>query len=252
MCTLTWSPRPGGYLLAFNRDERRSRLPALAPSLVAAGTDGRAYLAPSDADAGGTWLTVNSAGLTVGVLNFYQAEAALVAGVRPAQPRSRGLLVRELAGHADGAAVASALGRRDLASYLPFTLFAVDAAGDLRCWQWDGASLRELLAPTPPLVSSGVDVAGATAARGALWREMAGEPRQRDLDALRDLHLGFHASHRPQRGSLSPCMHREDASTVSLTLVEVGEERVAMRYSAGPPCTAPLGPRLELAREQAR
>jgi hypothetical protein len=252
VCTLTWSPRPGGYLLAFNRDERRTRLPALAPSRVAANADGLAYLAPSDADAGGTWLTANSAGLTVGVLNLYQAEVALIADHRPAQPRSRGLLVRELAGHADGDGVASALGRRELTSYLPFTLFAVDAAGDLRCWQWDGAGLLELLAPQPPLVSSGVDVAGATAARGALWREMAIEPQPGDLDAFRQLHLGFHASHRPQRGRLSPCMHREDASTVSLTLVEVDAERVAMRYAAGPPCTAPLGPRLELAREPAR
>jgi len=58
----------------------------------------------------------------------------------------------------------------------------------------------------------------------------------------------FQASHEPERGPWSPCMHRAEAATVSASQVRVDERSVALRYAPGPPCTTAFGPWLELER----
>src|SRR5262245_8061057 len=67
--TVSWTPTREGYALRFNRDERRTRGPGLPPGMMEG--DGVRFLAPTDADAGGTWIGVNQFGLTVGLLNRY-------------------------------------------------------------------------------------------------------------------------------------------------------------------------------------
>ncbi|HZL99469.1 MAG TPA: NRDE family protein [Planctomycetota bacterium] len=59
------------------------------------------------------------------------------------------------------------------------------------------------------------------------------------IDKLASALGAFHASHHveePQGGPRSVCMHREDARTVSHTLVLVTANEVVMRYRAGWPC----------------
>ena len=56
--------------------------------------------------------------------------------------------------------------------------------------------------------------------------------------------LFFHRSHRPERGAHSPCMHRDDARTVSLTGVRVTASAISMTYADGPPCSTELSPPL--------
>ncbi|HRC86033.1 MAG TPA: NRDE family protein, partial [Thermoanaerobaculia bacterium] len=73
MCTVSWFWTAEGYQLFGNRDESRSRRQALPPRR--AEQDGVAYLAPVDADAGGTWIAANELGVTLTLLNFYQADA---------------------------------------------------------------------------------------------------------------------------------------------------------------------------------
>ena len=106
MCTLTWLRSGEGYELFFNRDEARTRLPALPPRVQR--RDGVEFLSPLDADAGGTWLGVNAYGLTVGLLNG-RADAPA-----PAAPRSRGLLVLDLLDAARSADVERRLQAADL------------------------------------------------------------------------------------------------------------------------------------------
>ncbi len=72
-------PRPpfrgdpvAGYRLWFNRDELRSRGPEVPPR-VEQTPEGMRYIAPSDSDAGGTWIAVNELGITVCLLNGYRA-----------------------------------------------------------------------------------------------------------------------------------------------------------------------------------
>ena len=72
-----------------NRDEKRTRGEALARRIRECG--GVRYVAPIDADFGGTWIAANEFGVSVCLLNGD-------AGTAPFPQRSRGLLLRELAG----------------------------------------------------------------------------------------------------------------------------------------------------------
>lgn len=243
MCTVSWSPSHrsagGGYRLFFNRDERRTRLPGLPPRLET--ETGVRFLAPRDGEAGGTWVAVNEFGLTAGLLNLYQAQASLP----PALGKiSRGLLVRALAPARDFAAAAALLARSDLSAYQPFTLVIAEADGAVRCYDWDGREAGAWQEAAPPIVSSGFDVVGATASRRALFAA-AGPPAELGWQQL----LDFHRSHLPEKGAYSPCMHRSDAKTVSLTAIEVTAEQVALAYAGGSPCVTDLAAPTLLARK---
>ena len=63
MCTVTWHFINDGYELFFNRDELRTR--AVAEPPTKATTRGVDYLAPTDPDAGGTWMALSRRGITV-------------------------------------------------------------------------------------------------------------------------------------------------------------------------------------------
>lgn len=263
MCTVTWLDDPcGGYAVWFNRDERRDRPPGLAPARADAG--GLPYLAPVDAEAGGTWLAVNAAGVTVGLLNHYAADAARAAArastpahaTPPAAPRSRGLLVRDLMACRSVAAVVAALDGGRAAAYRPFEIVALDPSGDRARLTWDGRVLARARgdAVRPPVSSSGHNTAAVLASRAAAYEALVGPgvagpataPGGREA-ALARLEA-YQRSHHPARGAFSVCMHRPDARTVSLTLVTVAPAAVAMRYGDGPACTAVLGPAIVLAR----
>ena len=238
MCTVTWSKTNDGYQLFFNRDERRSRAEALPPRLES--SDGSSWLAPRDAEAGGTWVAVNNRGLTVGLLNLYQAEAAL-----PSREgkTSRGLLVRSLANSPDQDAAAACLLAHDLNLFMPFTLVVASPSGEVHSFAWDGREAGVWRPASPPIVSSGHDVVGATAARRRLFAGFGQHPDFADL-------LTFHSSHEPAKGAYSPCMHRADAKTVSLTAVRVSRDAVEMAYAPGSPCRTGLGTWLRLARSE--
>lgn len=250
MCTVSWSPLgspAAGYQLFFNRDERRTRLPGLPPRVESEA--GVRFLAPRDAEAGGTWVAVNQFGLTVGLLNLYQAQAALPPAVGKT---SRGLLVRSLAPAADLAAAAALLARHQLADFQPFTL-VVAAPGEGRGeagrgpavhrYDWDGREAGAWRLAAPPVVSSGHDVVGATTSRRRLFAAL-GEPGALGWEELHS----FHRSHHPEKGAYSPCMHRSDAKTVSLTAIRVEPGRAALAYAPGSPCVTALAEPLELSR----
>jgi hypothetical protein len=235
MCTVAFVPLPGGgYLLGHNRDERTTRGRGASP--IEGEASGRRLLAPRDPDAGGTWIVANDAGLTVCVLNALET-----AGRRlPETPRSRGLLVAEAAGCRGLAEVRRRIeaASPELASTRAFRLVAAaDGAGLVSC-VWDGTALAwEREESTTLYVSSTLGAFGAPAARRAAWdalRERVGDPDEPALAA-------WLASHEPERGPASVCMHRDDGGTVSRTIVRVGPARVTMTYTDGPPCT-PFAP----------
>ncbi len=238
MCTATWLRDDGGYHLFFNRDERRERKRAQPP--VRSEAEGVSYLAPRDGDAGGSWLAVNEFGLSVALLNYYQAPVlnSPVAGAFV----SRGQLVTALVTAASLAEVDRRLSALDLLAYRPCTLLIL-VPSSVALFGWDGTLLRRLPEPeTRMLSSSGFDAAGAERSR----RELLASVAPNSADALRR----FHASHQPQRGAFSPCMHRHDASTVSFSEVRVTPRRVSFKYADGPPCEAELSPAVELARRR--
>lgn len=229
MCTASWLASEAGYTLFFNRDERRQRQPARPPRRRV--HQGEVLLAPEDGDFGGTWIASNAHGLTVALLNRYQD--AVHEG--PGPFTSRGLLVLDLAVHPDLATLRGALEATDLEQYRAFTLLLVEAAGSSRRAIWNGRQLALPATVSPPLASSGHDPLGIDGRRRTLFEQQVGASGSAE-------HLfDFHRSHLPERGPLSPCMHRPDASTVSLTRVVVTPHQVAMAYAPGPPCRAPLG-----------
>ena len=240
MCTASWIFADDGLHLFFSRDELRSRLPARPPAATT--VEGVRALAPTDADAGGTWLGANELGLVVGLLNAGQRPGAEV-DLRRAT--SRGCLVRSLLAAADPDEVQGRLVDAELGRFRGFRLLVAGAeARSVTTHAWDG---RVLVSETaePPLVSSSLDGERARLERAALYSRAsrAGAP----LGALER----FHRSHAPARGPWSPCMHREDAVTVSLSHVHVDAARVAFRYAAGRPCRTPFGENRVLTRRSA-
>ena len=66
MCTLTFIPKPKGYLLGMNRDERLLRELALPPAATTVSSLPAVYPRESG---GGTWIGSNAAGITFALLN---------------------------------------------------------------------------------------------------------------------------------------------------------------------------------------
>ncbi len=229
MCTLTWIALERGYELYFNRDEKLTRARGLPPKRF--DSQRGAWLAPADPDGGGTWIGVNDRGLSLALLNGYKR-----ADDAQRQWRSRGLLVQELLELRDVRAFEERLRALELGAYRSFTLFALDPRAAPLAANWDGAALafEAHASGGPPLCSSSLDPTGAAKARRELfarWREAAG-----GVDA--ELLQRFHASHLPERGPLSPCMHRADAMTQSFTRIRCEGARVELSYSPGAPCLA--------------
>lgn len=230
MCTLTWRIEPDGFDLFFNRDEVHSRGTALPPTVEL--EDGVSIAAPTDADAGGTWIAVNSSGLAVSLLNGYQPVDRVAAA-----PISRGLLVRALASADSCAEVARRIRGTRLEQYRSFLLMALEPGQLPLLISWDGAALgaRGLTDADRPLVSAPPappGVVGAAANRRALFAQLEQERGPQSAAELE----AFHRSHTPEAGSDSVCLHRDDARTVSLTHVRVSVDSARLSYFPGAPC----------------
>lgn len=228
MCTLSWLPLGSDYVLGFNRDESLVRGPEVPVAVRE--SDGVCLVAPLDSEQGGTWIAANEFGGTVAVLNRYQPSST----PRPAPRVSRGQLVLALSSSPAPVDVRRRLEETRLTDYQPFTLAAVGPGSPVYLFGWDGATMTEQTTATPGLValSSAVSAAEAARARHRALSEIQGTGPL--TPAVLDR---FHRSHLPTRGSLSPCMHRDDAETRSYCRVNLTESAVELRHVPGAPCT---------------
>ena len=241
MCTVSWLSRPhGGYDVFFNRDEQPTR-PAKGPERSFA--EAVSYLAPRDVEAGGTWISVNAFGVTVSMTNQYPQPAP----APPADPVSRGLLLASLVDAGSLADVEQRVGRLSLERYRPFAIAAFEPAAPAMSLRWDGLALTTERHPEPGFVltSSGAIPPRLEETRRAVFAE-AIERNGLSAATLSEVHR----SHRPERGSLSVCMHRPEAATVSYCHITVDQapEDVVFRYAPGPPCITPVEASLSLPR----
>jgi uncharacterized protein with NRDE domain len=245
MCTVTVVPVRDGVRLACNRDERRSRPEAFPPRVVRAGA--RRAAGPVDAAAGGTWVAVTDAGLALALLNV-NSGSGVASGHAPL--RSRGTIIPDLL---DCGTLAEALARAaafDPALHAPFRLVLADRRqfAELRS---DGR--RTDAAPPADLVSSmlftssGLGDELVEAPRRELFRATfaSGANRVAAQDA-------FHRYHWPDRPHLSVCMRREDARTVSHTVVSITPARATLTYHPDAPDRPrePVTVRLDLPPEE--
>ena len=244
MCTLSWLIEADRYRVFFNRDELRTRRPAVPPAVRRRGRV--RFVAPLDGDFGGSWIAVSESGLTLCLLNGFPATAPPPS---PARYTSRGQLPLSLIDLPSASRVREQLETTELGCYRPF-LLAVFEPEDRLLARWSGRALSfdpQGLA-RPPLISSSFYTEEVRESRSAVFREIG---RGADTSDAVERHLAFHRSHRPERGPFSPCMHRPDAETVSFTEVEVDPGRVQMTYTPRSPCRGePSEPPLALERRE--
>ncbi len=217
MCTLSWLAGEDAYTLWFNRDERHTRAAELPPVECRAGE--ARWLAPSDPDSGGTWLMVNTHGVTAALLNDYASPwREPTSGNR----ESRGRLVPLAAGASTARVALEQVQAEVLERTPPFEFFAIDPTGATMRLHWDGAVRRVTQGNrvTPPLTSSSHRPEAVCA-----WRRQA-FPRRGDEAALQ----AYHHSHDTTAGAWSVNMSRGDASTRSISRVRVGPEWVMLDY----------------------
>ena len=235
MCTIAWLPRTGGFTLWHSRDERRSR-GAGVPPLVEHG-NGVGWISPRDSDSGGTWVGVNSFGVSVGIANLFIDGRP----VPPGRKISRGLLVEQLLDSPSILQVERRVRAFDLAPFEPFTLVALEAERDPFILKWD-RSTSSAIAPLGPylLVTS---AGGSRAIEEQRIQLFAPGERSLTADAIEQLYREA-----PGSELASVCVHRPDVMTVSLTRIEVGTRQVSLTYTPGQPCQTGPGPTILLDR----
>ncbi len=228
MCTASWLKRDGTLHLFFNRDELLTREAGLPPARFESG--GVVWIAPRDGRAGGTWIAATAHGAALALLNRS-------AGRQPRAAISRGRLLPNLIGAERPEQLDALLATLPLARFAPFRLVALfRGEADGRIASWDGMQLEagEVSSALGLLCSSGLGDEQATAARSAVWERMRAETEA--WGAAR--HAAFHCDHTPRPSSLSVCMHRDDAATVSYTEIEISAHEAILRYFGTPPCVA--------------
>ena len=228
MCTVSFVPKPGGFYLTMNRDEKLARLPALPPTIV--NLDGRRAVFPRE-PTGGTWISANDVGLCLALINWHRVEREPVHDTV-----SRGQVVTELAGESSSKEITQALAALSLSRMRPFRLIAIIPSEEtVMEWRWnlERLSTREYAWKVHHWFSSGLDEPKAERERDRVCKAARKQESAGQLDWLRHLHR----SHSPERGPFSVCMHRRDATTVSYTEVTVSGRRAIMRYKNGPCCS---------------
>src|SRR5258708_470082 len=116
MCTLTFIPKPQGYLLGMNRDERLTRELALAPAPITTSSLPAVYPRESG---GGTWIGSNVTGITFALLNQNQGPQSKV------KERSRGEIIPALLASSRFPVAMRRFQQLDLRGMLPFVLIGI-------------------------------------------------------------------------------------------------------------------------------
>ena len=230
MCTLTWFKHSEGYELFFNRDESVLRKRALLPTISEQA--GISYIAPTDADEGGTWIATNQMGHTVCLLNHYQFEQIKTYK----NWISRGALVRDFADTESLQQAEARFCAMDLHDYRAFRMFIIEPAGGNLLLVWDGHSQRVESDVTQPKSSSSVDAQHVKTIRKNNFQELGLRSSLNHED-----YINFHSSHYPNPSKESVCMHRAEAQTVSLSHISVSRNTASFAYMDGPPCESAFG-----------
>ncbi len=232
MCTLSWCTNTDGYGLVFNRDERKRRRRASPPALKC-GPEGVRYLSPTDPESGGSWIVANQYGLTVCLLNAYHG----VSFCPPDRTHSRGNIPLFFSDCRNLPEAEKRVGRLPFRHYPGFSLVIFDRWRPPVQYGWDTCTLRRV-SPSMPLTSSSYRAEEVCQNRRRLFAKHAPKTLQQLLE--------FHCSHEGPGTSHAPCMHREDAQTVSQCVVETHRTHTSFRYADSSPCCTALASPLKL------
>ena len=127
MCTVTYFPKPGGFVLTHNRDEAPLRS---QPGLERAHAGAHNILLPRDAKAGGSWIIASDQGELVCLLNG----AFVKHQHQPPYRRSRGLMLLDFFDYPTADAF---FADYDCTDMEPFTFLYFNGKRVVQ-WRWDG------------------------------------------------------------------------------------------------------------------
>ncbi len=227
MCTVTFWPTTSGFRVGMNRDEQRSRPPALGPGRHE--SRGISAIHPAETS-GGTWCSVNDRGVGLTLINWYSVTA------RPPEPvTSRGEIIVGARSDETSGEVGRSLSRLPLKAISPFRLIGFFPKQKTATeWRWNLVELEELQHDWSPRqwISSGWNEPEAQRSRGKVFEALRSAPDAGSISWIRRLH----GSHSPEEGPFSTCMHRADAVTVSYTEIEVDHQTGLLRYWRDCPC----------------
>jgi hypothetical protein len=221
MCTVSIVPVDGGYRLACNRDELKTRPMARPP--VRVGSCGRTVIYPIDPISGGTWVGVNDAGLAIALLN-------LSAPPHEVPPRrSRGTIIPPLLELASVERAIETACHLDARAFQPFRLVLVqdDRVGVISCDEARLSIARQALLSPCLFTSSSLGDAMVETPRRQLFEQMMNGASAVERTEAQDR---FHSHRWPDRPHLSVWMSRHDASTVSRSVVNVIGDEIGFEY----------------------
>lgn len=237
MCTLVWQLVDGALQIIANRDEQRSRVRAEAPQVYK--EQGTQFIMPRDPEGDGSWIAVNEHGLTIALLNYYDAishssqkgspQNNSPHKESPAQSfNSRGLLVRGLARLTEMTAIDAELAALQLQQFRPFYLLVFSGVNEPVCWTWNGETLTQSLMSQPAVTTS------AWANRSVSRYRMGYITRllKKTKTAEQTLQLLLEKMQKVVSwgGGFALRMRRKDACTVSTTTVRVTTKAVTLHY----------------------
>jgi len=223
MCSVSWQQQQNEILICFNRDEQKTRAVAEPPKVILESS--AQVIMPIDPDGGGTWISVNQFGLFLGLLNFYEADVVKNSTQDLSHKYiSRGLLVRQLSTSENLSDLEVSFSQQDLQRYRPFKLMVISTQ-EKKLFVWNGA---ELSSETPAefICSS------------SFQSESVLQYRYQQFDQAENDLLKLHSDHSVRKDAHSICMHRDDAQTVSLSVVKINSAEVSFQYWNGAPCSS--------------
>lgn len=218
MCTFTYLPQPGGYVVTHNRDEavfRRAWLPALVRF------EDHTLCWSREPHGGGSWMGCRDDGHTLGILNGGRE----LHERHPPYPVSRGMLV--FRGLEAKDPVSWFLGL-DPEGFEPFTLILAHPEGLEEGW-WDGRLWQvERHNPLLPLLRASVPLYNAEQQeRRAEWfRDFLGSDKTGPREAW-----DFHATPRHTDPAEDMIIERGGIlKTISITQSSWAENHMEFRY----------------------
>lgn len=210
--------------LGFNRDESFLRKKAELPSVYE--SNQVKVLSPKDGDHHGTWIGVNNKGDVYALLNLYEVKILSIA-----KPISRGWLVSQLL---ERKINFNSLNPDSLKDFLPFRLiFLTFEKTSLLTWDGKTVQIEEDRSEWQVYASSALHGKEAEKVRKQTFEINF---LQNSYFPFMQISKDYLSCHIPEKGSLSPCMHRDVAHTVSQTILYVQNGIIHLEYKDGQPC----------------
>lgn len=221
MCTVTFLPVAGKYLVTSNRDESSLRKKAIPPAVYNVVQSKLLY--PKDANAGGTWIAVNENGNIIVLLNGAFTKHKHT----PPYKKSRGIILLEIISDISPLIAFDLI---DLHQVEPFTI-VLFCAGELYECRWDGHQKykKQLDTNKPYMWSSSTLYEPAIVKKRESW--LAGWLKKNTSPSLYDV-MHFHASAGDGDTHNDLNMNRNGHMlTVSITGIELSASKAVMLYN---------------------